>query len=299
MTTKRFITPEEVTAAAKRLVVEHGKDAYYFYGVPRGGVPAAFAVALAAYGQATSNIELAHMIIDDIYDSGATAARYAGTGKPFHVLFDKREPEWKDQWLVMPWEATEDHDTSAEDAITRLLQFIDDDPEREGLKETPRRVLAGWEEWSKGYKQDPSTILKTFEDGAAGVDEMVIEHNIPVYSKCEHHLADMIGIAHVGYIPNGKIVGLSKLARLVECFASRLQVQERLTTQIADALVEHVAPLGVGVMIRAAHHCMLTRGVKVHGSTTTTSAMRGVMLTKPEARSEFVSLCRMAEGRAP
>lgn len=179
--------------------------------------------------------------------------------------------------------------------IQDLLIMIGENINREGLKDTPERVVKAWREWASGYQQDPAEILKCFKDGAKNVDELVIVHNIPVISKCEHHLADIIGTAHVGYIPNGKIVGLSKLPRLVNCFAHRLQVQERMTTQIADALDEHISPLGVGVLIRAAHHCMSTRGVRIHGSVTTTSAMRGVMLEKPEARAEFMTLCQMAE----
>jgi GTP cyclohydrolase I len=157
-------------------------------------------------------------------------------------------------------------------------------------------VLKGWKEWAKGYHQEPKDILKTFEDGAEHCgDEFVIVHNIPIVSKCEHHLADIIGIAHVGYIPDGKIVGLSKLARLADLFARRLQVQERLTNQIADALVDVLEPKGVGVIVRASHACMSTRGVNVHGSVTTTSAMRGVVLEKPAARAEFLALCEAAE----
>jgi GTP cyclohydrolase I len=183
----------------------------------------------------------------------------------------------------------------SEDIIRQLLIHIGENPDREGLKETPTRVLKAWKEWATGYGQDPAAILKSFEDGAKGCDELVIVHNIPVISKCEHHLADVTGIAHVGYIPNGRIVGLSKLARLTDMFARRLQVQERLTVQIADALIEHLKPIGVGVLIRASHACMSTRGVKIHGSVTTTSAMRGALLTKPEARKEFMDLCAMAE----
>ena len=182
-----------------------------------------------------------------------------------------------------------------EDIIKRLLIYIGEDPKREGLRETPRRVLKGWKEWASGYGQDPKNILKTFKDGADGCNELVIVHNIPVVSRCEHHLADIIGHAHVGYIPKGKIVGLSKLARLVEIFARRLQVQERMTIQIANALVEHLEPVGVGVLIRASHACMSTRGVKIHGSMTTTSAMRGALLKEPSARKEFLDLCAMAE----
>lgn len=179
--------------------------------------------------------------------------------------------------------------------IRNLLLHIGEDPDREGLLETPTRVAKAWKEWASGYGQDPAAVLKTFEDGADGVGELVIVHNIPVISKCEHHLADIVGHAHVGYIPKGRIVGLSKLARLVDIFGRRLQVQERLTNQVADALQEHLDPVGVGVLIRAHHGCMSTRGVKIHGSTTTTSAMRGVLLKEASARAEFLTLCDMAE----
>ena len=182
-----------------------------------------------------------------------------------------------------------------EDHVRAMLEFIGDDPDREGLKDTPARVTRAWLEWAQGYEVDPASVLRSFEDGAKDFDELIIVHNIPVISKCEHHLADITGIAHVGYIPNGRIVGLSKLARVTDLFARRLQVQERLTVQIADAIVEHLKPKGVGVLIRAAHACMSTRGVKIHGSVTTTSAMRLALLTKPEARKEFMDLCAMAE----
>lgn len=184
----------------------------------------------------------------------------------------------------------------AETLIIRLLEYIGEDPNREGLRETPRRVLEAWKEWGQGYGEDPTSILKTFRDGAEDCgDEMVVVHNIPVVSKCEHHLADIIGIAHVGYIPNKKIVGLSKLARVTDLFSRRLQVQERLTNQIANAIHSTIDPKGVGVIIRASHACMSTRGVKVHGSLTTTSAMRGALLDKPAARAEFLALCTAAE----
>lgn len=184
-----------------------------------------------------------------------------------------------------------------ERVIHALLTLIGEDPNREGLLETPRRVIKAWKEWAQGYALDPTSILKTFEDGAERCDELVIVHNIPVISKCEHHLADIVGIAHVGYIPDGKIVGLSKLARLTDLYARRLQVQERLTSQIADALDTTLQPKGVGVIVRASHACMSSRGVKIHGSVTTTSAMRGVLRTKPEARAEFLQLCAAAEDK--
>lgn len=185
---------------------------------------------------------------------------------------------------------------SAEHDFKQILKHVTgiEDVDREGLAETPARFIKAWSERLSGYKVDTPELLKTFEDGKT--DEMVIVHGIPVISMCEHHCADIIGIAHVGYVPGGRIVGLSKLARLVDAFARRLQVQERLTSQVADALMAPpVLAQGVGVLIRATHHCMSTRGVRIHGSTTTTSAMRGVLLTKPEARAEFITLCSMAE----
>lgn len=184
-----------------------------------------------------------------------------------------------------------------EDAITKglraLFLMIGEDPDREGLRETPARWLRAWGEWAQGYSEDPIAVLKTFEHSPA--NEMVIVSNIPVVSTCEHHLAAIVGIAHVGYVPQGRIVGLSKLARVVDIFARRLQVQERLTDQIADCVAQGLNALGVGVIVRARHHCMITRGVKAHQSLTTTSAMRGAMFDIPSARAEFINLCRDAE----
>lgn len=183
---------------------------------------------------------------------------------------------------------------SFEDAVRTLIASTGDDPTREGLSETPGRVRRAFREWYGGYAEDPATILKSFEDGAVGYDAMVIVHGCSVVSTCEHHLCPFIGRAHVAYIPNGKIVGLSKLPRLVSCFSRRLQTQERISTQVADALVEYLRPLGVAVLIRAEHTCMTTRGIRMHGSTTTTSALRGVFL-ELSVREEFFQLCAMAE----
>lgn len=176
--------------------------------------------------------------------------------------------------------------------IDGLLQFIGENPNREGLKETPDRVVKAWRHWCGGYKIDPAEILKVFEDGAEGYDQMVLVKDIPIYSKCEHHLADIFGTATIAYIPNGKVVGLSKLSRLADCFARRLQVQERLTVQIADALMEHLQPLGCGVVIKARHLCMESRGICQQGHHTVTSALRGVILTEVQARTEFLTLAK-------
>lgn len=165
-----------------------------------------------------------------------------------------------------------------------------EDVDREGLLETPARVAKAWAHWTSGYSVDINKLLKTFEDGAKDYDGMVIVKDIPIYSKCEHHLADIFGTATIAYIPNGRVVGLSKLSRLADAFARRLQVQERLTTQIADAIVEHLNPIGVGVVIRARHMCMESRGICQQGHHTITSALRGVMKNEPEARAEFMRL---------
>lgn len=174
--------------------------------------------------------------------------------------------------------------------FTQLLASIGENPDREGLLDTPSRMSRAWAHWTSGYNVDIGSLLKTFEDGASGYDGMVIVKDIPIYSKCEHHLADIFGTATIAYIPDGKVVGLSKLSRLADAFARRLQVQERLTTQIADALVEHLAPVGVGVVIRARHMCMESRGVCQQGHHTITSALRGVLRTEAPAREEFMRL---------
>jgi GTP cyclohydrolase I len=176
------------------------------------------------------------------------------------------------------------------DIVRKLLALIGEDPQREGLLETPMRFLKAWSEYTSGYQQNPEDILKAFEDGAESVDEMVIVRDIPLYSLCEHHLAPFFGKAHIGYVPDRRILGLSKMSRLVEVFARRLQVQERLTNQIADALDTHLQPLGVAVVIECRHMCMESRGVRHTGTATVTSALRGSVKNNPDTRREFLAL---------
>jgi len=174
----------------------------------------------------------------------------------------------------------------------RLLASLGEDPERQGLLETPTRVAKAWKQWTAGYGQDPAVLLKAFEDGAEQYNELIVVRGIPVYSHCEHHLAPFFGKATIGYVPNGKIVGLSKLTRLVDCFAKRLQVQERLTGQIADALMEHLEPKAAGVVIRCRHMCMESRGIRTPGEETITSAMLGELQPNLALRTEFLALAR-------
>ena len=166
-------------------------------------------------------------------------------------------------------------DKEAEEAFIKIFQWIGEDPSREGLLETPQRVVNAFKEYFKGYNEDPKKILeKTFGD-VEGYDDMVIQKNISVQSHCEHHMAPIVGVAHVSYIPNKRIVGLSKLARVVEVFSRRLQTQERLTMQIANALMEALDPKGVAVSIDAIHQCMTMRGIKKEQATTVTNYYLG------------------------
>jgi GTP cyclohydrolase I len=260
------------------------------YGVPRGGVSAVLALKSAEQRIViVDDPNDADCIVDDLVDSGTTMERYRQSypDKPFFALIDKRkDPEMG--WVVFPWEKNEEG--SFEDNVVRLLQFVGEDPARGGLLETPARVAKAWRYWCSGYEKDAAAILKVFEDGAERHDQMVTVKDIPIYSHCEHHMAPIFGTVTISYIPNGKIVGLSKLSRIADMFARRLQVQERLTDQIADALWDNLKPQGVGVMVKARHLCMESRGVCQQGHHTITTALRGAMLTQPEARSEFLRL---------
>lgn len=176
--------------------------------------------------------------------------------------------------------------------IQQLLSSVIGEADREGLRETPKRVVKAWAHWTSGYTLNAKDILKVFEDGAEGCDEMVVRKNIPIYSHCEHHLAPIFGTCTIAYIPDGKIVGLSKMDRLADMFARRLQVQERMTNQIADAMMEHLNPKGVGVFINARHMCVESRGVQNQDSATVTQALRGVFKTEHATRDEFLALAR-------
>jgi len=265
------------------------------WGVPRGGVAPAAILAGLTFNRVVNTPEEASVIVDDLRDSGATEIRYRERypDKKFIYLIDKRNPDFAGKWIQFPWEVTEaGQEVNDADIVRRLLQYVGEDPEREGLRATPSRVLKAWREWCSGYGQTPEDILTTFEDGAEEVNELVIMRRIPVWSTCEHHLAPFFGEATIGYIPNGRIVGLSKLVRLTEIFARRLQVQERLTSQIANALMDYLKPKGAGVVLECRHMCMESRGVRTPGTPTTTSALRGVLFEDPRARAEFFQLQR-------
>jgi GTP cyclohydrolase IA len=293
---KRILTNSECIDAIARLrdhLWEQAMDpnTCRVYGIPRGGIPVAYLFDLNAV---TESPDQAQVFLDDIIDSGRTRMRYGAKypGTPFLALADfLEEPKLPGQWLVFPWEMG-DCDTSGDDIVVRLLQHIGEDPDRGGLKETPKRVLKAWKEWTSGYGVDPKSVLKVFEDGAERYDEMIVVKDIPFFSHCEHHLAPFFGTATIAYIPDQKIVGLSKLGRVLEIFARRLQVQERLTSQVAYAIQETLQPKGVGVLVKARHLCMESRGFSRQGHHTVTSCLLGAMFSDIRARQEFMALSK-------
>ncbi|OIQ80648.1 GTP cyclohydrolase 1 [mine drainage metagenome] len=181
----------------------------------------------------------------------------------------------------------------AEEAVRTLLRWAGDDPTREGLRDTPRRVVRAYRQWFAGYAQDPTAFLqRTFEE-VAGYDEIIVLRQIPFESHCEHHLAAIIGHVHVGYLPRHRVVGISKLARVVDAYAKRLQVQEKLTAQIAQCIHDTLQPVGVGVVVEATHACMTTRGVHKHGVSMVTSTLLGSFRDDARTRDEFMRLIRL------
>ena len=186
---------------------------------------------------------------------------------------------------------------AAEEAVRTLLRWAGDDPAREGLTETPRRVVEAYRDWFSGYAVDPRAYLRrTFEE-IAGYDEMVVLRDIEFESHCEHHMAPIIGKAHVGYLPTQKIVGISKLARVVDVYARRFQVQEKMTAEIARCVNEVLRPRGVGVVIEAAHECMTTRGIHKRGVSMITSKMLGTFRNDARTRSEFLTFIDIRDRR--
>ena len=200
---------------------------------------------------------------------------------------DDRDPEDGDLVEAAPPCDVPDEVT---DAVRTLIRWAGDDPEREGLLDTPRRVARAWKEYARGYAEDPARHLsRTFEE-VGGYDEIVLLKDIPFQSHCEHHMAPIIGKAAISYLPNNRVVGISKLARVLHGFASRLQVQERLTAEVADAIWEHLQPKGVAVVIEATHACMTARGVSTPGVMMTTSRMMGTFREDERSRREVLAL---------
>jgi GTP cyclohydrolase IA len=293
---RNIISWPELHKAAERIAVTASDSGVTgVFGVPMGGLPVAKLVA-DLLGVRQLLIEPSTpdgvLIVDDLVDSGETLNTWHDRGFDVDAAFLKPHSpkhlapsgDLADGWLVFPWE----RETGPESAVVRLLEHIGEDPTREGLLDTPKRVIKALTEMTGGYALDAASVLGTTFDEHS--DEMVVLSGIRFSSMCEHHMLPFVGTATVGYVPDRSVVGLSKMARLVHMFAQRLQVQERMTTQIADAMWSELRPLGVGVVIKGHHMCMGVRGVREPNAEMTTSAMMGIMKHSDAARAEFFQL---------
>lgn len=285
-------------------------------GISRGGIIPAYMLARLLHVPAISDYKdvkivdpftcdwmddykgAAIILVDDIRDTGATAKYFEDQAKKRNIdlqLFClvtrlEKAMHGEDVWFEFPWETKEDTVGGREQAVTALLRSVGEDPNREGLKDTPKRVSKMYDELCVGYKQEPKEILSAIFS-TDKYDEMIVLKDIPFASLCEHHMLPFRGKVHFAYIPNKVVVGVSKIARLVECFARRLQIQERMTVEIGKAFEDIIKPKGVGVIVEAAHECMIVRGIKKEGCQMVTSYLGGVLREKPEAREEFLKLC--------
>lgn len=275
-----------------RQVVPENKQVWRLFPVPRGGVYAAMAIQVAT-GHHTrltivDDVRGADVYVDDIIDSGKTKeACLHGHHLPFFALYDKLDGG-DEGWIRFPWERLCKED-GPEENVRRIIEYIGDDPNRPGVLETPSRVVRSYAELFSGYKVDPASIFKTFDEPC---DEMVIVRDIEFYSTCEHHMLPFFGKAHIGYIPNGKVAGVSKLARLLDVYARRLQIQERIGQQITNDLDKYLQARGSACVLEAKHSCMTCRGVNKQHSTMVTSSLTGVFREKPEVRAEFLSMIK-------
>ena len=278
-----FITWEEIYKRVTNLENRLKNNYLPIYGIPRGG--SIISGILNQKGHlVVDKPEDADIFIDDLIDSGATAKKYEEKySKKVLALYDKRK-EFQNTWLIFPWEREDEEDI--EDSVRRILQYIGEDTNREGLKETPKRYI----KFLKEFCTPPKFNFTVFD--SEKMDEMIIQSNIPFHSLCEHHLLNFFGVGTIAYIPNGKIVGLSKLARSLEYFCRGLQNQERITTQVAEYLQKELKPEGVAVVLKARHSCMELRGVKKHDTWTTTSKMLGVFKDDLNCRNEFLNLVK-------
>ena len=270
------LTWEDVDARLSALPLDGEK----VWGIPRGG---AICAGLARqFGvDIVESPESATIALDDIIDSGATSrAVRADYGLTTVALVDKGREE-TDDWIHFPWEEPPEQDIG--ESVRRVIEYLGDDPKRNGLAGTPGRVVRSWATLFEGYDEDAASLLTWFMDDT---DEMIICKGIQFYSTCEHHMLPFFGTVAIGYIPDGKVLGISKLARVVNTYARRLQIQERLTRQIGELINPFVD--GVGVHVEAQHLCMMARGVQQQDSTMVTNYLTGPFRDQPETRTEFL-----------
>jgi GTP cyclohydrolase I len=297
MSEVEHLTWSDISLEVDRLVARWA-DAQHIekvYGVPQGGAPIAVMASERAGWHLVDRpdeIDDRTLVVDDLVDTGRTLSAYEANDrdtlyrKPYSPADIAPDATLVDTWLAFPWERDAGDPT---DAVVRILQHIGEDPTREGLIDTPKRVIKAMSEMTVGYHTDIETILGVQFD-VGEVSGTVVLSDIPFTSLCEHHMLPFTGTATVGYVPGLKVVGLSKLARLVDAHAKRLQVQERLTEDIATDLHHHLEPAGVGVVIHAHHQCMSCRGVGKPGATMTTNSLRGIIADDPTRRAEFMSI---------
>ena len=298
-----YCSPDVFEIESSRLAQKINPSQYTsIYGIPRGGIYIAIQLSklLNLPIIEKDGIHKATLIVDDLIDSGKTRSRYPDND--FACLYDKENSDaFKNtyvgqtvtDWVEFFWER-EAHEHPAEDAVTRLIEMIGEDPAREGLLKTPKRVIKSYETLFSGYKQKPEDIIKTFD--ADGYDQLVLLKDIEIYSMCEHHILPFVGKAHIAYIPDKKVIGISKLARIADMFAKRLQIQERLSDNITSTLMTHLKPHGAACVVEAQHLCMRMRGVGKQNSMMVTSSLKGIFLEDSDngraARKEFMELIK-------
>lgn len=305
MSEKLYVSVDDFRRDVARLARDIPAGRYTaLYGVPRGGVPVVLELSrhlpnlrVLEQPPVTEAAARTTLVVDDILDSGRTRERFAGSD--FAVLHQKASAPGSatyfvhggvDRWVVYWWEGDRE-EASVTDNVVRILQYIGEDASREGLRDTPLRVVRSWQQLYSGYRFKPGDVgklLTVFKDGAC--DEMVLLRDIEFYSTCEHHMLPFFGRAHIAYIPDGKVVGISKLARLLEVFARRLQIQERLCQQITSSLDTHLQPKGSACILEAQHLCMTGRGVQKQNSIMVTSSLTGVFRTQAATREELLRM---------
>lgn len=259
------------------------------YAVPRSGVPVALMLGAKLGLPLADELRNDSLIVDDLIDSGKTLEQFSELNNNIAILYSKPHSPLKADfptkvlqgWIEFPYE---DSNKDIEENFRRILEYLGEDPSREGLVDTPKRYI----KFMKQFLTPEEFNFTTFKN--EGVDEMIVQMDIPFFSLCEHHTVPFFGTATVAYIPGERIVGLSKLARTVRYYAGRFQNQERITQQVADRLEKELSPLGAAVTLRARHFCMEIRGVKVHDTHTVTSKLTGAFKEKPETRAEYMAL---------
>lgn len=292
MNNKVYITWEQVEERIKEF--ENQLDFTLnnkVYGIPNGGMICA---GLLQRTHLVTNPNEATVFLDDLCDSGKTAEKYVMKYlKPVYTLFNKQtEENLKNKWLIFPWEAEHPgkDKEGIEDNIIRQLQYIGEDVTREGLLDTPKRIVKSWKELYAGYSQDPKDVFTTFSTD--GYNQMVVLKNISFYSMCEHHMLPFFGIAHIAYIPKEKVIGISKLARLLEIYTKRMQIQERIGEQVTSDIMKYLDAQGAACIIEAQHLCMKSRGVKNPTSVMQTSSLKGIFMEDSSTRNELFQMIK-------